>query len=78
MKSNDTHLFIQWTTCIIDKYVQKDEIGKHFDTELKSILKLIELQSLVAKFCKVWKIYNNYINFVKCGKYNNNFLTVKN
>ena len=35
---------------------EKVEIGKFITTALKSILKLVKLQSLVAKRCKMWKM----------------------
>ena len=48
---------IQWTDCIMDKIVKKVEIEKFITTALKSILKLVKLQSLVTKRCKMWKMY---------------------
>ena len=36
--------------------LEKVEIGKFITTALKSILKLVKLQSLVAKRCKMWKM----------------------
>ena len=41
--------------------------NKSFTTVKKSILKLVELPSLVAKCCKTWKIYSSsakFANFV--------------
>ena len=43
----------QWTDCIIDKIFKNIEIVKFITTALKSILKLVKLQSLVAKSCKM-------------------------
>ena len=40
----------------MDKILKKVEIGKFITTALKSILKLVKLQSLVAKRCKMWKM----------------------
>ena len=37
--------------------LKKVEIGKFIITALKSILKLVKLQCLVAKRCKMWKMY---------------------
>ena len=41
---------------IVDKILKKVEIGKFITTALKSILKLVKLQSLVVKRCKMWKM----------------------
>ena len=41
---------------IMDKILKKVELGKFITTVLKSIVKLVKLQSLVAKRCKMWKI----------------------
>ena len=41
----------------MDKILKKVEIEKFITTALKSILKLVKLQSLVAKRCKMWKTY---------------------
>ena len=49
-------LMAQWTDCIVDKILKKVEIGKFITTALKSILKLVKLQSFVAKRCKMWKM----------------------
>ena len=46
----------EWTDCIVDKILKKVEIGKFITTALKSILKLVKLQSFVAKHCKMWKM----------------------
>ena len=46
----------QLTDCIVGKILKKVEIGKFITTALKSILKLVKLQSLVAKRCKMWKM----------------------
>ena len=46
----------EWTDCIMDRILKKVEVGKFITTALKSILKLVELQSLVAKCCKMKKI----------------------
>ena len=46
----------KWTNSIIDKILKKVEIVKFITTALKSILKLVKLQSLVAKCCKTRKI----------------------
>ena len=60
MLENDTKVImlqgLKWTDCIVDKILKKFEIGKFIITALKSILKLVKLQSLVAKRCKMWKI----------------------
>ena len=40
----------------MDKVLKKVEIVKFIATALKSILKLVKLQSLVAKCCKARKI----------------------
>ena len=47
---------VQWTDCIMDRILQKVEVGKFITIALKSIPKLVKLQSLVAKCCKMWKI----------------------
>ena len=47
---------LQWTDCIIDKIFQNVEIVKFITTALKSVLKLVKLQSLVAKCCKMRKM----------------------
>ena len=47
---------VYWTDCIMDKILKKVEMGKFITTALKSILKLVKLQSLVAKCCKMRKI----------------------
>ena len=44
------------TDCIMGKILKKIELGKFITTALKSILKLVKLQSLVAKRCKMWKM----------------------
>ena len=46
----------EWTDCIMDRILKKVEVGKFITTALKSILKLVKLQSLVAKCCKMRKI----------------------
>ena len=46
----------QWTGCIMDKILKKVEMEEFITTALKSILKLVKLQSLVAKRCKMWKM----------------------
>ena len=43
----------QWTDCIVEKVLKKVEMGKFITTTLKSILKLVKLQSLVAKRCEI-------------------------
>ena len=48
--------FVQWTNCIIDKIFKNIEIVKSITTALKSILILVKLQSLVAKYCKMQKL----------------------
>ena len=50
------HAQQQWTDCTVDKILKKVEIEKIISTALKSILKLVKLQSLVAKRCKMWKM----------------------
>ena len=40
----------------LGKILKKVEIGKFIATALKSILKLVKLQSLVAKRCKMWEM----------------------
>ena len=42
--------------CALNEILKKVEIGKFITTALKSILKLVKLQSLVAKRCKMWKM----------------------
>ena len=55
----------QWTDCIIDKIFKNVEIVKFITTALKSVLKLVKLQSLVAKCCKMQKIQPvKFANFV--------------
>ena len=49
-------LKLKWTDCIMDRILKKVEVGKFITTALKSILKLVKLQSLVAKCCKMRKI----------------------
>ena len=44
---------LQWTDCIIDKIFKNIEIVKFITTALKSALKLVKLQSLVVKCCKM-------------------------
>ena len=39
------------------KILKKVEVGKFITTALKSILKLVKLQSLVAKRYKMWIMY---------------------
>ena len=46
-----------WTDCLIDKIFKKFKIVQFIITALKSIPKLVKLQSLVAKCCKMRKIY---------------------
>ena len=46
----------QWADCIMGKILKKVEIGIFITTALKGILKLVKLQSLVAKRCKMWKM----------------------
>ena len=46
---------LQWTDCIIDEIFKNIEIVKFITTALKSVLKLVKLQSLVAKCCKMQK-----------------------
>ena len=46
----------KWTYCIIDKIFENIEIVKFITTALNSVLKLVKLQSLVAKCCKRQKI----------------------
>ena len=41
---------------IVDNILKKVGIGKFITTSLKSILKLVKLQSLVAKRCQTWKM----------------------
>ena len=53
---NGLTLPLQWTDCIMDTILKKVEVGKFITTALKSILKLVKLQSLVAKCCKMRKI----------------------
>ena len=52
-KNSCHHLPWEWTDCIIDKIFKNIEIVKFITTALKSILKLVKLQSLVAKCCKM-------------------------
>ena len=40
----------------MDRILKKVEMGKFITTALKNILKLVELQSLAAKCCKMRKI----------------------
>ena len=51
---------IEWhgpiALAIVDKILKKAEIGKFITTAFKSILKLVKLQSFVAKHCKMWKM----------------------
>ena len=42
--------------CIMDRILKKVKMGKFITAVLKSIQKLVKLQSLVAKCCKMWKI----------------------
>ena len=42
----------------MDKLLKKIEMGNFIITALKSILKLVKLQSLFAKRCKTRKIYS--------------------
>ena len=46
----------QWTNCNIDKILKNIELVKFITTALKSVLNLVKLQSLVAKYCKMQKI----------------------
>ena len=43
----------QRTDCIMDRILKKVEVGKFITTALKSILKLVKLQSLAASCCKM-------------------------
>ena len=47
---------LQWTDCIIEKIFENIRIVKFITTALKSVLKLVKLQSLVAKYCKMQKL----------------------
>ena len=51
-----TRLLPQWTDCIMGKILKKVEVGKFITTAFKNILKLVKLQSLVAKRSKMWKM----------------------
>ena len=46
----------QWTDCIIDKIFKNIEIVKFITIALKNVIKLVKLQSLVAKCCIMPKI----------------------
>ena len=46
---------MEWTNCIIDKIFKNIEIVKLITIALKSVIKLVKLQSLVAKCCKMQK-----------------------
>ena len=48
-------LISQWTNFMMDTILKKVEIRKFITTALKSIVKLVKLQSLVAKRCKMSK-----------------------
>ena len=55
----------QWTDCIMNRILKKVEVGKLITTALKSILKLVKLQNLVAKCCKMRKYSPaKFANFV--------------
>ena len=56
LQSLTTETGPEWTNCIIDKIFKNVEIVKFITTALKSVLKLVKLQSLVAKCCKMQKI----------------------
>ena len=47
---------VEWTNCIMDRILKKVELGKFITTALKSILKLVKLQSFIAKCCEMRKI----------------------
>ena len=47
---------IQWTDCIIDKIFENIRIVNFITTALKSVLNLVKLQSLVAKYGKMQKL----------------------
>ena len=42
-----------WTDCIIDKIFKNIKIVKFITTAIKRVVKLVKLQSLVAKCCEV-------------------------
>ena len=48
--------FSKWTDCLIYIIFKNVEIVKFITTALKSVLKLVKLQSLVAKCYKMQKI----------------------
>ena len=48
--------FLQWTFNLLDRILKKFELDKYFITAWKSILYLVNLQSLVAKYCEIRKI----------------------
>ena len=56
----------EWTDCIMDRILKKVEMGKFITTALKSILKLVELRSLLSKCCKMRKI-RPFAVVRKCG-----------
>ena len=55
----------QWTICIIDLHSVWAKRTKSFTTARKRILRLVELQGLVAKCCKIRKYsLAKFANFV--------------
>ena len=46
----------KWTDCIMDKIFENIRIVKFITTALKSVLNLVKLQCLVAKYCKMQKL----------------------
>ena len=46
----------QWTFHLLDGVLKKFKLDKYFITAGKSILYLVNFQSLVAKYCKIRKI----------------------
>ena len=54
--AGSSYVSAEWADCIMGKILKKVEIGKFITTALKSILKLVKLQSLVAKHYKVRKM----------------------
>ena len=47
---------IQWTFHLLDEIFKNFKLGNYFTTAWKSIIYLVKLQSLVAKYCKIRKI----------------------
>ena len=53
----------QWIIPMLDYTLSQAKWTKYFTIDETSILKLVKLQSLVLKCCKIWKTQLRYTNF---------------